>query len=338
MGDSSRLYTLLVREKNEEDETRRREGDHSRSFLSFSSIQRLSKGIRRSFRKIRTLGSKISQGRTLVSNKDSGYETVTKEPEKSPDSESLDSGLESDHSVELVLPHRSSDKSVQTTKSYDESFSSVDITRKSSNLSSRTIDSGIQSRTSPGCLVTHRIHSVPKKRVSILLPGERRDGSIFGSHLKVERTRYYETCRQPAVRPKGSVSSQRRELLERAKKGLISMHPDLCDTIRFIFQTHPDLRSLNSDEIGDLLFNLRAILYRNLLAVPYFETCVFVIQLFLFNLSSIVCSLPGMGRFPSLLQDLMLRSRSLGYSSRSCVLRETQEIYIQLWCSLINQF
>ena len=335
MGDSSRLYNILVSAKYDEDYEARMDKEF-RTFQGLSSsFIRVSNGIRRSFNKLRTLRRKI-RNKTEISNKDSGFETLTQLEEKHGDCESLDSGLETDESLEISIKDRSCDKFVQTQDECKEFSSGAEISRTRSNRSSRTLDSGILCRTSPSCLVNHRIHSVPKKKVSILLPGESRDRSQFGPHLRVVRTQVLHTKDPTPTR--ASVSTQREDVMNNAMQGLLSMHPQLCDTIFLIFQPNPTLRSLSSGEIGNLLFNLKSILYRNFNSVPYFESCLFMIQMFLLRMSGILHHIPTFSGFQEKFQHLLYKSQKLGYSRTSFILQETQDLYIELWCSLISEF
>ena len=355
------IWRCCYSDKNaEEAEERRRRGAGGHfpgppwRFPAFT--KQLTKGIRRSFRKVKSLRSRIrsstagkSAATTAATADDSGYRTAGDDKQEEEDTHSLDSGLESDESLELIPVKDKSfeDKCVQTWQpDFSDGWrdssrppdSGVDITRKSSNLSSRTADSGILSRHSPSsCLVTHKIHNVPKKRVSILLPGES-SSSVFGTHLRVERTRLVDhapptlTYHQPST-----VWFQRQELIYKARRALCTLHPDRTGSIITIFQAHADLRSLNIEEISDVLFNLRAILY-SLYPVPYFETCVYMIQGFLLRVSVLVEDMPGLAGFPGLLEDLMVRSRTRAYAVSSFVLKETQTIYMDMWCSLITVF
>ena len=336
MGDSSRLYNILVSAKHEEEEEERKKKEFRTLLGLSSSFVRFSKGIRRSFNKLRTLRRNNRSEKTEISNKDSGYETLTQPEEKHGDCESLDSGLETDESLEISIKDRSCDKFVQTQEEYKEYSSCAEISRTRSNRSSRTLDSGILCRTSPSCLVTHRINNVPKKKVSILLPGESRDRSLFGSHLRVERAQVLNIKNQTPT--KGSVSAQREDVMNKAMQGLLSMHPQLCDTIFLVFQPDPNLRSLSSDEIGNLLFNLKSILYQNFNSVPYFETCLFMVQMFLLRVTCVLRHIPTFSRFQEQFTNLLQTSEKLGYSRSSFILRETQELYLELWCALITEF
>lgn len=98
MGEKSRLYEILVSQKDEEDKKSRHEGDW-RNFRGFNSLQRLSKGIRRSFKRIRRKSGK-SKGKPLGSTQDSGLDTVPRLRRRR-DNESVDSGLDSDNSTHL---------------------------------------------------------------------------------------------------------------------------------------------------------------------------------------------------------------------------------------------
>jgi len=325
MGTSSRLYQILIKDKVDEDEKARKNGDF-RGFPGLSTFHRLSKGIRTSFRKIRSIRTRLSRGKTFVSNKDSGYETEPRPPE----CDSLDSGLESDRSLDLSSTSVLRERSVNSLSKKDSSTSSVDIVRKCSNRSSRTIDSGVVSRTSPGCLVTHRIHSLPKKKVSIRLPGE--TGPVFGHELRVETTKVVDVD-VPDVPPGQSVGRQRRLLMSEACRELVSLHPAERDTILILFGGESvDLTLLDTEAVSDLLFNLRNILYRSLRTLVHFEVTLFLVQHFLLRLTCVL----GLDGFPASLEDLILKSERLSYSRHSFLLQETQTLYIELWCSLLD--
>jgi len=391
MGKTSRprLYTIIVSEKQDEDKHSRRNAEkHGAAdgwrpwrLQGFPPLGRLSKGLRRSLRRARTsLASRISwPPKTGISNRDSGFTEssakldVAGESRTSPDRvktkitaadddcQSVDSGLESDESLgDVTLPLKENDSSCSTWEPLSSAAArrrslsqdgSTDIVRKSSNLSSRTTDSGILSqRASPEGLSTHTAHPpVPKKRVSILLPGEQRrrrcnekgGDDLFGPHLRVERT---QLVRRAGQRPTGPVRpecirTQRDDLMTRARLELSRLYPTCSATIRLIFQPSPNLAGLDADQIGQLLFNLRTILFgRQLVTAKHFEVCLFLIQVFLLKASQLVePEVPGgMPMFPSLIEQLINKSEKFGYARQSFVLKETQAIYIDLWCCLLR--
>lgn len=351
----------------------------------FPPLGRLSKGLRRSLRRARTsLASRISWPKTGISHRDSGYtessaklDVVAGHSRRSPDRgksktnaddcQSVDSGLESDESLgDVTLPLKENDCSGSTTtweplssthrtrsSSHEDTSppspllaGSTDIVRKSSNLSSRTTDSGILSeRASPQALPTHTQPPVPKKRVSILLPGEQRRrrcnenaDNLFGPHLRVERTQLVRRGQRPAgpVRTE-CIRTQRDDLMTRARHELSRLYPTCSATVRLIFHPSPNLDGLDADQIGQLLFNLRTILFgRQLATARHFEVCLFLIQVFLLKASHLVEPLPGMPLFPSLIEQLIHKSEKFGYARQSFVLKETQAIYIDLWCCLLR--
>jgi len=391
MGKTSRLYQILVSDKNEEDKKARREGrtDGHRWLPGFPHLpipfHRLSKGIRRSFRRVQGLGSRLSWGKTFVSNRDSAGTQTTETPLASNDQikqsnangddlQSLDSGLESDPSLDAEGSLIFREDSLVTgwvPPAVPTSFvKAADIVRKSSNRSSRTIDSGVcggcsvLSRTSSsgrpgsvgGCSGPTNVlktQQVPKKRVSILLPGEQdhrhtreRTSStittgLFKPQLRVETTQVLHgertlppttTLIQPA-----SILSQRHDLVTRARHELTSLHSECSSTLQVVFQPRPDLAGLDSDQIASLLFDLRTILFRHTLAhVQHFEVCLFLIQVFLAKVSRVLASLPGMQSFPSQLDQLIDKSERLGFRRESILLKETQSLYIDLWCCLLR--
>lgn len=348
MGKSS-LYNILVNDKNDEDKSARRTtGDDFRTFPGFSSFHWLTKRIRRSFRKLgggprRSGGGGLGGGKqpNFLSTKDTGFETEAR-LDKS-DCCSVDSGLDSDASFLLdssTLQPTTTTASLQTSRDKDESLGSVEIIRKSSNRSSRTIDSGIASRNSNvGCLVTSRLQHVPKKKVSILLPGERsKKGGFFGHDFRVEKTRIYKTSEVAGTQAtsENTIRAQRQRLLTTAMHELILVQPDLCDTIHLIFQPKPNLRSLDTEEVSSLLFNIRSLIFRALPQVQHFEISLFILQIFLLKVSRLLQTIPNLKSFPQEFELLMAKSEKYAYSKQSFILKETQFLYIDLWCSLLQ--
>ena len=241
----------------------------------------------------------------------------------------MDSGLETEGSEDQ-------DSAVLEKK--DSHTQQPSIKHNSSNLSSQTFDSGLHVRFSGGCLVAKsgdQPQNVPKKRVSIRLPADSRHASLFGPHLQLERTQ--ASCRPSPAGPR-SVSEQTRTILLRARAHLLKKTPEICDTVQLLFQ--PDsilyLKNMNSHQIGNLLHNLRTVLFTGLLDVPYFETSLFMVQNFLVSLSSIVATIPGLEQFPRCFRDLVAKCQRAAYSDQAICLRETQALYIDLWCSLIS--
>ena len=293
-----------------------------------SSLQRLKTSIRRSFNKITSLGSrrwKNAKSLTTDSVLSRTTPCLGKQVEEE-DIKSVDSGLDTEGSDD------------QDSSFLDKKRQQTWVTHKSSNVSTQTYDSGLHVRFSPGCLVTKREDScqnVPKKRVSIRLPEDCKYSALFGPHLQLERAQAYQW---PRPASKQTVSLQTQTILDRAMDELLKRTPDICDTIQLLFQ--PDsilyLRQMNSAQIGNLIFDIRTILFTSLVNVPYFETSLFMVQNFLLNMSSIVQSIPGLQQFPDCFRDLVSKCQKFNYSDHSFCLKETQSLYIDLWCSLIS--
>jgi hypothetical protein len=328
MGEGSRLLCIILRERQENT------GDPpptSKENVSQSPLLRLSRSFKRSFSKLWSLGSKRWKDAKVPAS-DSVFSKTTpslRKPAEEDDRKSFDSGLETEGSEDQDSSFLNKHVSLPL---------STSINHNSSNLSSQTFDSGLHVRVSPGCLVSksHENHqNVPKKRVSIRLPEDRRYSSLFGHHLQLERT-HASHRPKPALRQ--NVSQQTQTILDRAMRELLKKTPEICDTIQLLFQ--PDsilyLYKMNSTQIGNLIFDLRTLLFTHLTDVPYFETSLFMVQNFLLSLSSILESIPGLEQFPGCFRELVSKCQRFGYSDHSFCLKETQSLYIDLWCSLIS--
>jgi hypothetical protein len=329
MGEGSRLLSIILSERLED------QGDPpqaSRDAAGLSPLLRLSRSFRRSWSKLRSLGSRRWKDARAPTS-DSAFSKTTpnsRKPTEDEERKSLDSGLETEGSADD-----------QESSFLEKKISSPVLTtvkHNSSNLSSQTFDSGLHVRFSPSCLVYKNVdptQNVPKKRVSIRLPVDREASSLFGPHLQIERAQTFDKPR-PASRE--TVSQQTQRILDRAMAALLTRTPEICDTVQLLFQ--PDsllyLKNLNSTEIGNLMFDLRTVLFTGLKTVPYFETSLFMVQSFLLNVSSILLNIPGLHHFHGCFQDLLKKCRRSSYSDHSFCLKETQSLYIDLWCSLIN--
>jgi len=326
MGEGSRLLSIILSERPEDPP------QHSKDAAGLSPLLRLSRSFRRSWTKLRSLGSRRWKDAKAPTS-DSAFSKTTpnsRKPTEDDERKSLDSGLETEGSddQDSFFVEKKTCSPVQTA-----------VNHNSSNLSSQTFDSGLHVRFSPSCLVYKNIdhtQNVPKKRVSIRLPVDKRDSSLFGPHLQLERA---QTFYQPRPRPvRETVSQQTQTILDRAMTALLKKTPEICDTIQLLFQ--PDsllyLKNLNSTEIGNLMFDMRTVLFTGLKDVPYFETSLFMVQCFLLNMSSILQSIPGLEQFQGCCRDLLSKCQRFSYSDHSFCLKETQSLYIDMWCSLIN--
>ena len=327
MGEGSRLLSIIISDRQEDS---RDSPPASKEPDGLSPLKKLSRSFSRSFSKLRSLGSKRWKNSKSPAS-DSGCSRTTpcsRKPAEE-DKKSVDSGLDTEGSDDQ-------DSSFPDKK--EASHQQTWVNQNSSNVSSQTFDSGLHVRFSPGCLVTKREDScqnVPKKRVSIRLPADCQYSALFGPHLQLERAQAYHW---PRPASKQTVSLQTQTILDRAMDELLKRTPDICDTIQLLFQ--PDsilyLRQMNSTQIGNLIFDIRTILFTSLVNVPYFETSLFMVQNFLLNMSSIVQSIPGLQQFPDCFRDLVSKCQKFNYSDHSFCLKETQSLYIDLWCSLIS--
>jgi len=108
--------------------------------------------------------------------------------------------------------------------------------------------------------------SEKKKSVTILLPNKHTTGRPFGPHLRIQNTKLFKLPPGNSNN-KGNVSNQLKKIRDEAKQDLLEQFPSITTTIHHLFTDNlkPLLMSLSSSKIGDLIVNLRTLLFSPLL-------------------------------------------------------------------------
>ena len=345
-----------------------------------SPFQRFANRVRRSFNRIR-----ISRRRKAVknwrnlANKDDA--TTSEDEEIRPtgdrgviksrgdvDCESVDSGLETDHSSDLTTSssktrdypsHGINTKSClrketgysnilspsheppplassnRSSSYYPDSLlsssaaSSANIDRKSSGRSNHTIDSGI--------LVNNK-RSPPSRnlRYEEILPKKR------VSILLPERPlQHAKLVRSPGENTRnyssGLVQPVETDVIAEAMHELMDINSQHCDIIFLMFVPRPNLKALSADDIGRILFGIYSVLRNSdMRHLHFFEISIWMLQRFVFKVSRLLENRPGLCHQPIAWESLIRRSEIMKYSRHSSILEDTRALFLELWCSLLG--
>ena len=345
-----------------------------------SPFQRFANRVRSSFKRIR-----ISRRRKPVKNPRNSAEkddaTTSEDEEIRPtvdhgaiksrgdvDCESVDSGLETDHSLDLTTSssktrdynsHGINTKSClrketgysnrlspsheppplassnRSSSYYPDSLlsssaaSSANIDRKSSGRSNHTIDSGI--------LVNNK-RSPPSRnlRYEEILPKKRVSILLPErplQHAKLvrssgENTRNYSS---------GLVEPVETDVIAEAMHELMDINSRHCDIIFLMFVPRPNLKALSADDIGRILFGIYSVLRNaDLQHLHFFEISIWMLQRFVFKVSRLLENRPGLCHQPIAWESLIRRSEIMKYSRHSSILEDTRALFLELWCSLLG--
>lgn len=345
-----------------------------------SPFQRFANRVRRSFNRIR-----ISRRRKSVKNSrnlaDKDDATTSEDEEIRPtgdrgviksrgdvDCESVDSGLETDHSSDLTTSssktrdypsHGINTKSClrketgysnilspsheppplassnRSSSYYPDSLlsssaaSSANIDRKSSGRSNHTIDSGI--------LVNNK-RSPPSRnlRYEEILPKKR------VSILLPERPlQHAKLVRSPGENTRnyssGLVQPVETDVIAEAMHELMDINSQHCDIIFLMFVPRPNLKALSADDIGRILFGIYSVLRNSdMRHLHFFEISIWMLQRFVFKVSRLLENRPGLCHQPIAWESLIRRSEIMKYSRHSSILEDTRALFLELWCSLLG--
>jgi len=256
---TSRLLVLLLRER-EREELENQERKESAFTLVRNSLSR-----KFSFRKVRVetrketlkeekqFHKKIFFKLTNTFRKSVKKSSPEKKLEEEEEEDNIPSGRDSAYysqSKSLTETHKHSEAANNTT----------DCSSSSSITSSRC--SSLTTSANPILLNT----SEKKKCVTILLPNAHTRGRPFGFHLRIQNTKLVNLPQENSHN-RGNVSYQVRKIKDDAKQDLLEQFPSITTTINHLFMDNlkPLLMSLSSSKIGDLIFNLRTLLFSPML-------------------------------------------------------------------------
>lgn len=223
--------------------------------------------------------------------------------------------------------HGCCSKSVSETQKHSEEANNT--FESSSSSSSLSTSSRCPSLTTSANRIL-RNNSQQKKSVTILLPHIKTRENPFGPHLTIEDTRIF-SLPQKASHNKGDISNQLNKIRNNAKYELIDQFPSITSTINYLFigNPRPILMSMSSTKIGDLIFNLRSLLFSPLLPrINYFNIILFEIVKFLHTVVLVLDC-----------EELEVVKAEIEDSYQNCSDKEClniiRRVFINIWCSLL---
>jgi len=278
-GDTSRLFKLLLREQ-EREELESIEGKES----AFRIVKyNLSKKF--SFRKGKLeSGKKTSKEAKPFQKKifhkltNTFRRKFTKHLSKSCSSEDVEEDEEDN------LPSGRDSAYFSNSQCYSKSgtHKQTEAANKSFECSSTTFSrcSSVNTSGENPCISNS---SQSKKSVRIQLPNTNYKDKPLGVHLHVKKTQAFHWPLDNS-NIKGDVTDQVKKIKEQAKHNLVELFPSITTTINQLFVDSPKsmLISLSSSQIGELLFNLRILLFSPLLPmISSLDIILFMITKFL---------------------------------------------------------
>jgi len=181
----------------------------------------------------------------------------------------------------------------------------------------------------PGTL---QARTKPHKTVSLLLPAKSiAEDVLFGVHLQLE------TVETVLLSPgqKGDISSQQRYILCQARQQMEKTFPFLSFTIHILFSDNLVilLQSISPSMIGDLIFQIKTILFSPLLlTIPFIDIILHVIMRVLHFVSVVLQSEATGEYYPQMLDELWDRLRRCPYEQ--CV-ADIRAAWVEIWCNLL---
>ena len=156
---------------------------------------------------------------------------------------------------------------------------------------------------------------------------------MFGVHLQLETV-----CTWPVPHGQmGSIARQQEHLLSPARYQLEETFPSLSTTICMIFSDNilPLLVSISSDMIGDLLIQLRIILFSPLLpTMQLLDVILYVILRFLHNIILIVELVENGEQFSQWL--LELESEKYFHQHKLNCVHGIRVLFIDIWWKILE--
>jgi len=200
-----------------------------------------------------------------------------------------------------------------------------------------------------------------KKKVIIREPSIRNLPSCrhrFGEKLQVEKVKLLHSSPPPSpCKSIGNVSSQWCQLYKSARDKVHQIVPH-CDPIitKLIFNQNQQevkqiLENLDLKDIFNVMSNIKKILYadwfsqsidriNNCQPIPLFDIILFSVQRFIILVSLRVKDFPSQTNlnYFDQLTDLQFKCEKYQFSDPNFCLKQTQLIYVNFWCSLLEIF
>ena len=156
-------------------------------------------------------------------------------------------------------------------------------------------------------------------------------------YLKIRKHSIWENVtffNKESTSDHGDISLQVRNIKNLAKCNLSEQFPSMTTTINQLFWDSP--RSLSSTMIGDLMFQLRIILFSPLLPLVHLlDVVLFVIIRFLHQVSLIVQSVENFEYFHQRMVELGEKCKKCFYGQQVECLADIRGVYVEMWCKMI---
>jgi len=206
-------------------------------------------------------------------------------------------------------------------------------------LSNPSRPSSFGSSPIPILVSTSLSSKAKKKSVTLLLPNTRTREKPFGLHLQTEKVSIFTSDYKDINFHHGDISSQVKNIRHQAKCQMMEKFPSLSSAISILFSDNPKLllMSFSSSMIGDLVFQLRTVLFSPLLLlVQSFDVVLCVIISFLHQVSCLILQSVENSQ-PQHQEWLQLQDKweECFYSHKLECLSEIRTLYIQMWCDLL---
>ena len=218
---------------------------------------------------------------------------------------------------------------------------------KNSFYNSNTLSNNPSKTTSsfPSIIKSNRFQKTqnpnkPKKNVTILLPTKRTKKKPFGIHLQLESTSIFQPNLLKVNLEHGDVSRQVTQIHSNAKYEMMSYFPSLSTVVDLLFTSNTShiLLSISSTMIGDLMIQLRMVLFSPLLIImKSLDVVLHVIIKFLHQVSLFLKSVQNCQYFPRYWEELYNKCKKYFYNQQvEYIITEVRELYIDMWCKMLE--
>jgi len=171
------------------------------------------------------------------------------------------------------------------------------------------------------------ISHTPIRTASLLLPSKIPEEDLFGPHLQLETV---QTVVVPPVE-KEDISSQQRNILSMARLQMEEIFPYMSCTINILFSGNLDIiiRTISSSTIGDLIFQIKTILFSPLfITMQFIDITLSVIIRFLNRVSFLL--------FPSFSSPMVEKmARVMNEECREVCVEVIRSGFVDIWCTAL---
>jgi len=200
------------------------------------------------------------------------------------------------------------------------------------DITTVSISSSFAIFTSPPPTINSDISHTPVRKekvktISLLLPSKIPEEDLFGPHLQLETV---ETVVVPPVE-KEDISSKQRNILSMARLQMEDIFPYMSCTINILFSDNLDIiiRTISSSTIGDLIFQIKTILFSPLfITMQFIDITLSVIIRFLNRVSFLL--------FPSFSSPMVEKmARVMTEECREVWVEVIRSGFVDIWCATL---